>query len=424
MDEKGHNSLDAWVPRSLVRSGKEVLSASVTAEGLCSVRIGWEGGVITSLEPIHCESKSSLKLLLPRLVEPHTHIDKAFTWFETPNLAGDYQGALAANLQGHKNRMPQDVLVRAERALGLALNNGHRAIRSHVDSFGPVADQSWEVLLGLRSEWQSLIELQLVALVPLEYWTTSQGYLLASRVAAAGCLLGGVLVPPFDKEASRSLLCHLIKTANDLNCGIDLHIDESQIEPAAGIKLLIEVLDQIGTNVSITCSHLSSMSLLPRRALQRMADHLAQHEINVVALPLTNAWLLGRKTGKTPDQRLLAPVAQLQQAGVKVAVGGDNVQDPWFPIGNLDPLALMSFSMPFAQLAPWKRLGLSPFTTSAANLMGLEWDGTIGIGSPAELLLLDASSWSEALSSPPQRRVLIHGCWADEMTIPRTKSKL
>ena len=83
----------------------------------------------------------------------------------------------------------------------------------------------------------------------------------------------------------------------------------------------------------------------------------------------------------------------------------------------------MSFSMTFAQLAPWQRLGLSPFTTSAANLMQLEWDGTIGIGSPAELLLVDASSWSEALSSPPQRRVLIHGGWADEMTIPRTKSK-
>jgi len=165
------------------------------------------------------------------------------------------------------------------------------------------------------------------------------------------------------------------------------------------------------------------MSLLPSGPLLRIAERLAQHEINVVALPLTNAWLLGRSAGITPVQRLLAPISQLQQAGVKVAVGGDNVQDPWFPTGNFDPLSLMSFSMPFAQLAPWQRLGLSPFTTAAANLMGLEWDGTIGIGSPAELLLLDASSWSEALSSRPQRRVLINGCWADDTTIPRTNLK-
>ena len=71
----------------------------------------------------------------------------------------------------------------------------------------------------------------------------------------------------------------------------------------------------------------------------------------------------------------------------------------------------MATSLPLAQLAPWERLGLAPFTTTAAELMSLEWDGTFQVGGPAEFMLLEAASWSEALSTPPKRQVLMAGSW-------------
>jgi len=64
-----------------------------------------------------------------------------------------------------------------------------------------------------------------------------------------------------------------------------------------------------------------------------------------------------------------------------------------------------------AHLAPWQRLGLAPFTTAAARVMNLSWDGTLQPGSPANLLLLEAGSWSEALAAPPRRKVIIDGNW-------------
>ena len=241
---------------------------------------------------------------------------------------------------------------------------------------------------------------------------------MAVRVAKAGGLLGGVIVPPFDKEVTSSLLLEMLKIANNLGCGIDLHIDEHQSQPAAGLKQLVQVLDQLDINVPITCSHSSSMGLLPPRILRRLADRLARHRVTVVALPRTNAWLLGRQVRQTPVERPLAPILQLQQAGVTVAIGGDNVQDPWFPGGDFDPLALMSSAMPLAQLAPWHRLGLAPFTTSVAEIMQLIWDGTIQKGSPADFVVLEASTWSQALSKPPRRKVLIHGEWLEPTSIP------
>ncbi len=403
--------LDVWIPRGLVSSGAEILSAFTSAEGLCALSLSWEGDQITNLQPIQTEPVSSLKMLLPRFAEPHAHIDKAFTWREAPNLNGNYQEALETNLNEQRKRTLQAVYLRAERSLSLAVKNGYRAIRSHVDSFGSCTDQNWEALLDLRSKWNSLIELQLVALVPLEYWSTEQGKDLAVGISAVGGLLGGVLVPPFDRKVSRNLLIQMFKLANQLGCGIDLHIDESQMQPAAGLSLLVQVLDHIELDVPLTCSHSSSMGLLPSRDLRYLAERLARHQVKVVALPLTNAWLLGRKERTTPVQRPIAPISQLQEAGVTVAVGGDNVQDPWFPLGNFDPIALMSLSLPIAQLAPWKRLGLAPFTTSAAAVMNLEWDGIIQIGCPADFVLLDANSWSEALSSPPSREVMINGSW-------------
>ncbi len=419
MNDNG--SVEAFVPRGLVGNGRDVLGAPVTFDGLCFLRISWLRGRITSIEAIEQNHRSQEKLLLPRLLEPHTHIDKAFTWGMNPNLVGTYSAALAANLQEHQTRTANEVRLRAERSITLGLRNGLRAVRSHIDSFGLGVDQIWEVLIDLRRKWKPLIDLQLVAMVPLEYWNTALGNDLAARISHFGGLLGGVLAPPFKEKILRDSLLQMFQLASKFGCGVDLHIDEADTHPGDGLKQLVQVLDQSEINIPITCSHSSSMGLLPPKELKLLANRLAEHHVNVVALPLTNAWLLGRQPMSTPVIRPLAPIFQLQQAGVKVAVGGDNVQDPWFPGGNFDPLALMAFALPIAQLAPWKRLGLAPFTTSASSLMNLEWDGTFIAGAPADFILLEAGSWSEVLSMPTKRRVIIQGRWFDDLKISSLK---
>ena len=414
--------LEAWVPRGLLTNAADVLSASVTAEGLSPVRLYWQQGRLRSLEPIDADVSLPQRLLLPRLVDPHVHLDKAFTWLQSPNLQGTYGGALAANLKEHQGRKLVELRQRVEKSLRLALRYGLRAMRSHVDSLGPGADCSWEVLLDLQRQWHAWMELQLVALVPIEHWSTSAGHQLASRVADVGGLLGGVLVPPFSGSEIRACLRQMLQLAEQCGCGVDLHIDESQSHPAAGLKQLLQVLDQMTVTVPITCSHASSMGLLSPAAQRRLLDRLAHYRINVVALPLTNSWLLAKQPRITPVKRPLAPIRQMQLAGITVAVGGDNVQDPWFPAGNFDPLALMAFSLPLAHLAPWQRLGLAPFTTAAARLMNLAWDGTFQPGSPASLILLEAGSWAEALATPSRRRVLVDGNWLDEQSMATTSS--
>ena len=68
-------------------------------------------------------------------------------------------------------------------------------------------------------------------------------------------------------------------------------------------------------------------------------------------------------------------------------------------------------------LAPWDRLGLSPFTWSPADLLSLKWDGIFQNGSPADFILLDSNSWVKALSDRPERRVVVNGEFLNELSI-------
>lgn len=409
MNAEAPQRLRLQLPRVLLDPEQADLPCG-DADGLLPVQLEIAEGRIAAIRPL--SDAPDLPLALTPPVDAHVHLDKAFSWSGHPNRDGSLSSALAANLQEGEQRSVGQVLQRGERALDQAWRYGLRALRSHVDSGGAAAEPSWEALLELRRRWRGRLDLQLVALVPVGHWPSPEGRRLAQRVAAAGGLLGGVLGPPYRRSrADRTALAALLRLAEELGCGVDLHIDESGEAPALGLRLLLEQLERQPVSVPITCSHASSMGLLPAGAQRRLAERLAQQRLAVVALPTTNFWLLGRRGERDLPQRPLAPLRQLQRAGVPVAVGGDNVQDPWDPGGDCDPLELLRFTYRACHCPPWQRQGVIPFTTVPAQLLGLAWDGIVRSGAPADLLITSASSWSELLARPPQRRVLRAGRW-------------
>ncbi len=406
--------LEALVPRSLILPPKDAHSVRANFEGLSHICLGLDYGKIQTLEVVNSSEITPKKILLPRLIEPHAHLDKAFSWPAYPNLSGHYSEALRVNYLEHQTRTKMLILERVECALELSLKNGIRAIRTHVDVFDPIGLDYLDVFIGIRNQWKSKIEIQVVALASIDYWGTEKGREFAKNLARVDGLLGGVISPTIRGSSLKEDIKKMLILAEGLGCEIDLHIDESQIKPAVGLHYLLGVLDEMTITIPVTCSHASSLALLPSRLLLRISERMAAHNLRVVALPLTNSWLLGGRRSSVPSNRPIAPIRQLQSAGVIVAVGGDNVQDSWFPGGNFDPLGLMGFSLPIAQLAPWERLGLAPFTTSAAKIMGLSWDGTFQVGSPADFILLEADSWVVALAAPPERKVMIGGDWVNQ----------
>ena len=81
-------------------------------DGLTAVQLRWEEGCLLAPEALPEQASPPQTLVLPRLADPHVHLDKAFSWTDYPNRTGTYDGAMAANLREHGTRTHEAVLVR------------------------------------------------------------------------------------------------------------------------------------------------------------------------------------------------------------------------------------------------------------------------------------------------------------------------
>jgi len=112
-------SLDLRLPRGLL-DPRLVSGFGVDADGLVPLRITVSGAFITAIEPLPLQAPDAvqaLPLALTPLVEPHAHLDKAFSGDAFPNREGTMAAALAANQQEYAVRNADQVAERAGRAL-------------------------------------------------------------------------------------------------------------------------------------------------------------------------------------------------------------------------------------------------------------------------------------------------------------------
>ena len=88
-------------------------------------------------------------------------------------------------------------------------------------------------------------------------------------------------------------------------------------------------------------------------------------------------------------------------------MASDNTRDPFYAYGDLDMLEVFREATRIAQFdhseRPWVRL-LGP---ASADIMGLETAGRIGVGRPADLVLVAARTLGELNSRPQSDRVVL-----------------
>ncbi|MGH9134137.1 MAG: amidohydrolase family protein, partial [Ilumatobacteraceae bacterium] len=225
-------------------------------------------------------------------------------------------------------------------------------------------------------------------------------------LGAGADLLGGA--PALDDHPDDAVDVLADIAAND-GVGLDLHTDETLDPKACGLSELANGV-LAGFDQPVTASHCVSLGQLPVDEQRAVADLVAEAGVNVIALPHTNLFLQGR--GACPVPRGLTAVAVLRQAGVNVAAGADNLQDPFNPVGRGCPFETAGLMIMSAHDLP--SVAWSTVTDAARRTLGLA-PVSVTAGAPADLMAVRATTIREAIAyGPAERRVWKRGVPIDE----------
>ena len=111
----------------------------------------------------------------------------------------------------------------------------------------------------------------------------------------------------------------------------------------------------------------------------------------------------GRDNAVAPPRGLTA-VKALRTAGVRVAAGADNLQDPFNPVGTGDPLETASLLVLAAHQLPED--AFAAISNTAKSVMGLP-ETQLKIGDLANLMLTSAGSIREAIANRTSRQMVM-----------------
>ena len=276
------------------------------------------------------------QLLLPTLAEPHAHLDKAFLAERMHNQTGDLLGAIHAVHENAHTLTFDDIVERATRAVNIYLKNGTSRIRTHADTFDGSTLQV-RALRQVANNFRDLCDIEICALVqwPLTGKEGKPSRLLAERARADGAdLIGGC--PHLDTDPSQANKVFL-SLARDLDCDLDLHVDETLNTGMLSLRDLAKRVVNKAPSFGVTASHCVSLGMQSAKVQKQVSQLVAEADIAIVTLPQTNLYLQGREHPSAMPRALTA-LAALRTAGVTVLAGGDNLQDPFNPLGRADPL--------------------------------------------------------------------------------------
>ena len=364
-----------------------------------TVRLTLSGKTIAAIDPT---PGPATQTVLPLLVEPHVHLDKAFTIARAPATAPGLFGAIDAMARDKANWTPLDLVTRIEDGMAEAWASGTRAIRSHIDWNEPAAPLAWEVAAEVAQGWADRMPLIRSSLSGIDLLgDPDHGPAIAARVARDGQVLGAFIYRHPDLETRIPFVFDL---AEEHGLMLDFHVDEGLEIEAAGLDLIVAEATRRHMGDRVLCGHACSLSIRPDAA--RAIDALARSGVALTVMPTTNLYLQDMTPGRSPRLRGLAPAMDLRAAGVPVLLGTDNVRDPFYPMGIHDPLESLRLAALAAHLTPgdW----VDAITDAPARALGLA-PQRLEVGQPADFLLLPAPDVLAAIARPGSLRQVIRG---------------
>jgi cytosine/creatinine deaminase len=355
-----------------------------------AVTLRLRGGLVVGIE--RAPRTAPRWLALPGLVNPHAHADRSFAVqsFRPGSLAD----ALAAAAKARAAFTAEDVRARTRRLFERSIGHGVTRIRTHTDVDPVVELRSMQGVLAARDDLSDRLDVEVIAFSTSRNDLAGQDAVerLERAIELKPDLLGASLNSSADPAHA---LAALLALAERADLPIDLHLDEHLDGSRMLAPMVIEAVVARGLQGRMTFSHLCALSALEPAPAQALIEAIARAEITVIALPETNL-LLQDRGDATPRRRGVTLVRELISAGVKVRFGTDNVRDWFYPFGDGDMLETAVAG------------AMATHLDDPVELTGAVCGGrrAIAEGEAADLVLVPASSFDDALARRPAGRIV------------------
>jgi cytosine deaminase len=336
-------------------------------------------------------------LLLPGLVEGHTHLDKTMwgmDWYRNEvgvNLIDKIENERAfRHASGHDAAAQSLVLAKAFLALGTT------RLRTHVDVDTQAGLRHLEGTIRTREALSKLQQIQIVAF-PQSGLLGRPGTaeLLDQSLAMGADVLGGLDPCAIDGDPVKSLDV-LFGIAHRHQRPVDIHLHEPGAMGAFSLDLILQRTEALGMQGKVAISHGFCLGDVSERERETLLARMAKLGVVLVT--------------SAPPSRTVPPLIACRQAGVTVLGGNDGIRDTWSPYGNPD---MLERAMIIGLRYNLRRddeiaVALDTVTHSGARGCGFEAYG-LEAGCRADLVLVDAQTVAHAVVSRPVRKLVVAG---------------
>jgi len=350
-------------------------------------------------------------LVTESYANPHLHLCKVYTLKMMDELAlQDYHAAgmgkamnaieLAARVK--ENYDASWIIENVRRACALAAIYGNTHIRAFADVDQKAKLEGVKALLQAKEEFAQIVDLQVVAFaqdgIVREPGTIE---LLSEAMEMGADVVGGI---PWIEYTDADILKHveaIFDIAEKYNADVSMLVDDAGDPGLRSTELMAVEAIKRGWHGRVLAHHARAQAMYPKPYLQKLASLMEKAGMGLVTDPHTGP--------------LHARVRELQEEGVLVCLGQDDISDAYYPFGrnNMLEVAFLASHLLWMTTADDMEMLYDMITVKAGQAMGLS-DFGLKAGSPAHLVILRQKSVMEALRYHAEPKYVVsHGKLVD-----------
>lgn len=327
------------------------------------------------------------KIVINGFVDGHMHLDKALIGEKVINKSGTLYEAIEIMSKYKHSMTKEDVKERSRKILDLSFRNGTRFLRTHIDVDDKIQLKSVEALLELKEEYKELMDIQIVAFPQDGIIKNSRSYFYLEEALKMGAdIVGGI--PAIEEDPIKHMNM-IFDLAMKYDVDIDMHIDETDDADSLIINDLASLTIANRYIGRVTAGHCCSLSANEEEIILPIVELVKKAKINIISLPSTNLYLQGRGD-KINIRRGIAPVKYLLDYDIPVAIGSDNIRDPFNPFGNGNLLEEILIAAHGCHMGGEKDLNKLFDMVSIIPGEALKFDYNIKEGNKANFIVIDA----------------------------------